>query len=82
MELTHKNLILLLDIYQIITVKFNGDSNLVSIWFSSSNPYLGHVSPNEMIAVGKIRDLKTLIDQSISAKAPLQAIQLAYEVMH
>lgn len=46
---------------------FNGDAEKTKSWFKTENPMLGGISPNEMIARGRIEKLKEFIDTQLQS---------------
>lgn len=45
---------------------FVGDEAKTDLWFSSENPLLGGISPNQMIMVGRVRKLAMFVEQQLA----------------
>jgi hypothetical protein len=49
---------------------FFSDEEKARIWFATSNPLLGDLSPNEMIMLGRIKKLDEFIQNSLAGNRP------------
>jgi hypothetical protein len=49
---------------------FGGDTIKTSMWFQTSNPLLGNISPRDMIRLGRFRKLMKFIQNSLSENRP------------
>ena len=50
-----------------VTDYFGGDASKMLAWFQAKNPTLGDVSPNYMIAIGRVDRLRRFIEGALSA---------------
>jgi hypothetical protein len=49
---------------------FHGDRDKAWLWFKTSNPALGQVSPLEMVRTGRSKKLKEFIDSRLKGYWP------------
>jgi hypothetical protein len=49
---------------------FNNDTEKARLWYTTPNPLLGEISPNQMIAIGREEKLNDFIDSSLEGNRP------------
>ena len=49
------------ELYDAIDYFFGNDHAKTKLWFGTSNPLLGHISPNDMISLGRGDKLKKFV---------------------
>lgn len=50
-----------------VAVFFDGDPERTALWFKTSNPMLGEISPRDMIRFGRYKKLMNIVMQSMEA---------------
>lgn len=58
------------NIINLVTNHFDGDLEKTRLWFNTSNPLLGNVSPRNMIRVGRYRKLRKFVMNATSGDLP------------
>ena len=53
-----------------LVAQFFGDEHKTVLWFKTSNPLLGDMTPRDMIRVGRFRKLRRFIQNALSENEP------------
>jgi len=56
--------------YTLVRHFFKDEPGKVNVWFTTPNPFLGHISPQDMINVGQEHKLLNWIKSNLSGQDP------------
>lgn len=63
-----ERLIQIANICELVAEFFNGDRRKTALWFQVPNPLLGHVSPRDMIRLGRCHKVLRLVQEARQAE--------------
>jgi hypothetical protein len=55
------------NICALVAEHFNGDIRKTALWFKTKNPFLGNISPRDMIRYGRYERLRRFVLEALSA---------------
>lgn len=53
------------DVWDIVLKEFDGDKKKTKEWFETKNPFLGNVTPMDLVRIGKVHALKEIVKNII-----------------
>ena len=65
-------------IKEILTKFFDGDTDKISLWYSTPNPSLGGASPDDMIANGKEEKLLNWMEEQLTINREAALAELTH----
>ena len=57
------------NIVNMVAVVFNGDAQKTALWFRTKNPFLGDVSPRDMVRLGRYDRLRRYVISAMNDQA-------------